>query len=79
MKIYHLQDIGPYYARTLKHWRERFFHKLDQIRELGYSDEFIRLWEYYFCYCEGGFIERDIGTVQVVLIKPGNRQPPVML
>ena len=79
MKIYHLQDIGPCYARTLKDWRERFFHKLDQIRDLGYSDEFIRLWEYYFCYCEGGFIERDIGTVQMVLTKPGNRQSPIML
>jgi cyclopropane-fatty-acyl-phospholipid synthase len=63
----------------LKDWRERFFHKLDQIRDLGYSDEFIRLWEYYFCYCEGGFIERDIGTVQMVLTKPGNRQSPIML
>jgi cyclopropane-fatty-acyl-phospholipid synthase len=79
MKIFHLQDIGPHYARTLKHWRERFFNKLDQIYELGYSDEFIRLWEYYFCYCEGGFIERDIGTVQMVLTRPANRLSPVML
>jgi cyclopropane-fatty-acyl-phospholipid synthase len=79
MKIFHLQDIGPHYARTLSHWRERFFNKLDEIRDLGYSDEFIRLWEYYFCYCEGGFIERDIGTVQMLLAKPGNRQEPVML
>jgi cyclopropane-fatty-acyl-phospholipid synthase len=79
MKIFHLQDIGPHYARTLKHWRERFFNRLDEIRELGYSDEFIRLWEYYFCYCEGGFMERDIGTVQMLLTKPDNRLEPVML
>ncbi len=79
MKIFHLQDIGPHYARTLKDWRERFFNRLDDIRELGYSDEFIRLWEYYFCYCEGGFIERDIGTVQMLLTKPENRQEPVIL
>jgi cyclopropane-fatty-acyl-phospholipid synthase len=79
MKLYHLQDIGPHYARTLKDWRERFFAKLDDIRKLGYSDEFIRLWEYYFCYCEGGFMERDIGTVQMVLTKPQNRLEPVIL
>ncbi len=62
MKLYHLQDIGPHYARTLKDWRERFLARLDDIRELGYSDEFIRLWEYYFCYCEGGFAEREISV-----------------
>lgn len=78
MKVFHLQDIGPHYARTLKDWRERFFSKLEEIRELGYSDEFIRLWEYYFCYCEGGFIERDIGTVQMLLTRPGNRREPVL-
>jgi cyclopropane-fatty-acyl-phospholipid synthase len=79
MKIFHLQDIGPHYARTLKDWRERFFSRLDEIRDLGYPDEFIRLWEYYFCYCEGGFMERDIGTVQMVLTRPGNRREPIML
>ena len=78
MKVFHLQDIGPHYARTLKHWRERFFSRLDEIRKLGYSDEFIRLWEYYFCYCEGGFMERDIGTVQMVLARPNNRREPVI-
>jgi len=79
MKLYHLQDIGPHYARTLKDWRVRFFARLDDIRRLGYPDEFIRLWEYYFCYCEGGFMERDIGTVQMVLTKPQNRLEPVIL
>lgn len=79
MKVFHLQDIGPHYARTLKHWRQRFFNKLDEIRELGYSDEFIRLWEYYFCYCEGGFMERDIGTVQMLLTRPENRREPVAI
>jgi len=77
MKLYHLQDIGPHYARTLNDWRERFFIKVDEIRKLGYPDEFIRLWEYYFCYCEGGFMERDIGTVQMVLARPGNRREPI--
>ncbi len=79
MKVYHLQDIGPHYARTLKEWRERFFNRLDEIRKLGYSDEFIRLWEYYFCYCEGGFMERDIGTVQMLLTRPDNRREPVII
>ncbi|MGD9386712.1 MAG: cyclopropane-fatty-acyl-phospholipid synthase family protein [Gammaproteobacteria bacterium] len=75
LQLLHLQDIGLHYAKTLRHWRERFFANLGQVRELGYSDSFIRLWEYYLCYCEGGFLERNIGTVQMLLAKPRNRRP----
>jgi cyclopropane-fatty-acyl-phospholipid synthase len=44
---------------------------------MGYDDTFIRMWEFYFCYCEGGFAERVIGDVQMLLVKPGNRRTPV--
>ncbi len=79
MKIFHLQDIGPHYARTLRDWKHRFLARLDDVRQLGYTEQFIRLWNYYFCYCEGGFLERDIGTVQMLLTKPGSRRSPVVL
>jgi cyclopropane-fatty-acyl-phospholipid synthase len=73
MKVFHLEDIGPHYARTLFDWRRRFFSKLKEVRELGYSDYFIRMWEFYLCYCEAGFRERDVGTVQMLLAKPQSR------
>jgi cyclopropane-fatty-acyl-phospholipid synthase len=73
-KLFNLEDIGPHYATTLRNWRERFFAQLPAVRELGYSDSFIRLWEYYLCYCEGGFAERQLGTVQMLLTKPGCRR-----
>jgi cyclopropane-fatty-acyl-phospholipid synthase len=79
MKLFHMDDIGPHYARTLADWRERFFDRIDQVRESGYSDAFIRMWEYYLCYCEGGFEERDIGTVQMLLTKPEARREPVCI
>lgn len=79
MKLYHMDDIGPHYARTLSDWRQRFFERIDEVRKLGYSDAFVRMWEYYLCYCEGGFIERDIGTVQMLLTKPGARRAPVSI
>lgn len=60
-----VEDIGPHYALTLRHWRERFFNKLAEVRQQGFSDEFIRMWEFYLCYCEGAFAERAIGTVQL--------------
>ncbi len=69
-----MQEIGEDYARTLHHWRERFQAKLDQVRDLGFDDTFIRMWNYYLCYCQGGFEERIIGTSQILFAKPNWRQ-----
>jgi cyclopropane-fatty-acyl-phospholipid synthase len=78
MRLYHLEDIGEHYATTLRHWRIRFKQKLTEIRAMGYSEEFLRMWEYYYCYCEGAFTERAIGNVQMLLVKPGNRRAPIV-
>ncbi|MDJ0881570.1 MAG: cyclopropane-fatty-acyl-phospholipid synthase family protein [Gammaproteobacteria bacterium] len=79
MKMFHLDDMGPHYAKTLADWRERFFDRIQQVRDYGYSDAFIRMWEYYLNYCEGGFLERDIGTVQMLLTKPSCRRNTVSI
>jgi cyclopropane-fatty-acyl-phospholipid synthase len=76
MEIVHLEDIGLHYARTLQHWRDRFFANLAAVRDLGYDDTFVRMWDYYLCYCEGGFRERVIGTRQVLMARPGRLQLP---
>jgi cyclopropane-fatty-acyl-phospholipid synthase len=73
LKLFHLEDIGPSYALTLAAWRERFNREVDRIRALGYPERFIRMWNYYLCYCEGGFVERSIGDVHLLLVKPGAR------
>jgi len=77
MKLFHLEDIGPHYATTLAAWRERFMNRLPEVRALGYPDEFIRMWEFYLCYCEGGFLERQLGDVHALFTKPGCRRPPL--
>ena len=73
MRLVDLEDIGPHYATTLRMWRENFFANIDEVRKLGYSEEFIRMWEFYLCYCEGGFEERALGDVHLLLAKPDNR------
>ena len=75
LKIFHLEDIGPHYARTLREWRSNFMANRDAVRTLGYPDSFVRMWEFYLCYCEGGFAERQLGDVQLLLTKPGCRLP----
>ncbi len=69
------QDFGHSYALTLKAWRERFLARLAEVRALGYDERFIRMWEFYLAYCEGGFRERSIGVSHLVLAKPGWRAP----
>ena len=74
MRMLHVEDIAPHYAQTLRCWRERFWGAIDQVRELGFTERFIRMWHYYLCYCEAAFDERSVGVVQMLLAKPGNRR-----
>lgn len=75
LRLFHLEDIGPSYALTLRHWRKRFLARRDAVRALGYPERFVRMWEFYLCYCEGGFLERSIGDVQMLLTRPLCRRP----
>ena len=78
LKLFHLEDITPHYARTLRRWRERFFANIDKVRNLGLPETFIRMWDYYLSYCEAGFAERYLGDVQMLLTKPLCRRPPLL-
>ena len=66
-------DFAMGYALTLRAWRQRFLAKREAVRALGYDERFIRMWEFYLAYCEGGFLERSIGVSHLVLAKPLNR------
>jgi cyclopropane-fatty-acyl-phospholipid synthase len=70
LRLEHVEDITSHYVITLRQWRENFVAHWDRIRALGFREEFRRLWEFYFCYCEGGFAEKALGDVQLVLRRP---------
>ena len=78
LRIIHLEDISPHYAETLARWRANLRRNLERLRGLGLPESFLRMWEYYLCYCEGGFRERAIGVVQMLLAKPGSRHAPAL-
>ncbi len=69
LRVVQVEEIGPHYATTLAHWRESFLGRLDDARALGYSESFNRMWEFYLCYCEAGFVERELGDVQMLLVR----------
>ncbi|MAD91618.1 MAG: SAM-dependent methyltransferase [Gammaproteobacteria bacterium] len=77
MRLFHLEDISPHYARTLNHWHDRFFENIDNVRKLGFSETFIRLWKYYLCYCESAFTERATGVVQLLIMRPRSRRDKI--
>jgi len=71
LRIVQLEDIGPHYATTLARWRDNMFASLDAVRALGYPESFVRMWEFYLCYCEAGFAERALGDVHMLLTREG--------
>jgi len=64
-----VHDMGIDYAKTLNHWRQNFKASTSHLESIGYGNQFRRLWEYYLGYCEGGFLERRISTVQLLASK----------
>ena len=70
MRLFHLEDITRHYVETIRKWRERFTANADAVRTLGFSERFLRMWDFYLGYCEGGFAERYLGDVQMLLVKP---------
>lgn len=68
--LIHLEDIGAHYAPTLRAWARNIGARLPEISALGYPSEFLRMWDFYLSYCEGGFLERSISTVHMLFSKP---------
>jgi len=75
LRIRRVEDITAHYAETLRRWRRDFHASADAIRAQGYPDGFMRMWDFYLAYCEGGFEERHIGTVQMLLAGSEWREP----
>jgi cyclopropane-fatty-acyl-phospholipid synthase len=67
LRVVDLEDIGPHYATTLTAWRDNLFARADAVRARGYPEALLRMWHFYLSYCEGGFAERALGDVQIVL------------
>ncbi len=70
LRLVRAEEIGLHYAGTLRAWRDNFLANAERVRALGFDDRFMRMWEFYLCYTEGGFLESAIGDVQMAFAKP---------
>ena len=74
LSMYHAENFGTHYARTLHAWRTRFHQRLERVRALGHDERFIRMWDLYLGSCEATFLERHTGLFQLMLLKNGARR-----
>jgi cyclopropane-fatty-acyl-phospholipid synthase len=72
LRVTDLEDLTPHYARTLAEWRANLARNQAAVERIT-TERFRRLWLLYLAYCEGGFIERHTGLVQMVFSRPGWR------
>jgi cyclopropane-fatty-acyl-phospholipid synthase len=76
LRLTRLDEIGPHYVPTLAAWRANLRARWSEARALGFSEELLRLWEFYFAYCEGGYAEGQLGNVHMLFTRPGARVLP---
>ena len=67
LKVDNIERIGSHYATTLNIWNKNFNENIDRIKDMGFDQYFINLWNYYFSYCEAGFANNTIDDVQLVI------------
>ena len=68
-----VDNIGPHYVRTLGCWRERLLAaSAEDKAALRLTEAVLRKWDYYFVYCQAGFLMRCIGVLHIVFTRPSN-------
>jgi cyclopropane-fatty-acyl-phospholipid synthase len=74
----HMEDIGTHYVPTLRIWRDTLRGRREEALAMGFDEDFLRLFDFYFCYCEGGFAERHISVAHLTYARAGRSfSPPV--
>lgn len=77
LELTHFEELGPHYAITLKHWADNLDDNRNRVVARGYPRELLRLWDFYLAYCEGGFIEHNIGLAQIEVRRTACQDPPL--
>jgi len=78
LRLFHMEELGPHYARTLRAWRERLLARWDEALALGRSERFLRAFLHDLASCEAGFAERHLGDVQLLFARPRARREPIL-
>ena len=70
LEVVNERAFGADYAETLRRWRAQFLHHDPQVRDLGFDQRFMHIWEFYLAYCEAAFDTGNTNVVQFTLRRP---------
>ena len=62
--------FGEDYGRTVQYWKRSFNDAWEDIKPMGFDEQFRRMWNFYLSYCEAGFTGGRINVGQFALSKP---------
>lgn len=71
LRVVEALPFGPDYAETLRRWRAAFDQQQRQVQGIGFDARFMRIWQFYLCYCEAAFDTGNTSVVQYTLSRPG--------
>jgi cyclopropane-fatty-acyl-phospholipid synthase len=71
LEIVNELEFGADYAETLRRWRVQFGARERQVRQIGFDQRFVRIWEFYLAYCEAAFNAGNTSVMQFTLRRPG--------
>ena len=63
-----MEVLRMHYSHTLRHWKERFLSKKQEVLEM-FDEKFMRMWEFYLASCEMVFKWGDQVVFQLQLTK----------
>jgi len=73
LTVTEVDDYGLHYAETLRRWRTNLHSDEASLEAMGLDERFVRMWDFYLCYCEAAFDERSISVVQMAMARPAWR------
>jgi cyclopropane-fatty-acyl-phospholipid synthase len=69
LTVTRVDDYGLHYGETLRRWRANLHADEQSLDAMGLDERFVRMWDFYLCYCEAAFDERSISVVQMTLAR----------
>lgn len=66
MQLISFEDIGKHYVATLHDWHNKLLANKQAILAQGFSENFIRMWQFYFCYSAAGFESNYISDIHAL-------------
>ncbi len=63
-----MEVLRMHYSHTLRHWKERFLSRKQEVLEM-FDEKFMRMWEFYLASCEMVFKWGDQVVFQLQLTK----------